>query len=142
MRSQPRKKKKDGDKSDKGKGNDDANKESSFAQRNKNYACFCCGDKDCKFKDCCKRATLPKEEWHDPSKFKDSYQQVNNQNVEESRDNEVSFNFAQCHSEVLEGKGTDEEILDSGSTVSVMKDKVKVDDIQKRKVNVLMHQRW
>ena len=31
----------------------------------------------------------------------------------------------------LDGEGTEEEILDSGSTVSVMKDRSKVEDIQK-----------
>ena len=51
---------------------------------------------------------------------------------------EVSFSHAQCHDEVIDGEENQEEILDSGSTVSLMKDREKVVDIQKRKVNVLM----
>ena len=101
---------------------------------------MCCGDKQCNFRDCAKKATLPKEQWHDPSKYNDSYrQQVNNQNVEDGESEyEVSFNHAQCHAEVIDREGNEEEILDSGSTVSVMKDREKVVDIQQRKVNVLM----
>ena len=57
---------------------------------------------------------------------------------------EVSFNHAQrfsqaqCHAKVLAGEPDEEEILDSGSTVSLMKGKDKVVDIQKQKINVLM----
>lgn len=127
MRSQPKrnKKKKNGDKNgdNNGKRNEDPSKESSFAQCNKVYTCFCCGNKECNFRDCTKKATLPKEQWHDPSKYKNSYrQQVNNQNVDKSeREYKVSFNHAQRHAEMIDQGEDDEEILDSGSTVSLMK---------------------
>ena len=110
MRSHPKKKrkKKQGEKNDKSiKGSEDSSEESSFAQKNKEYACFCCGDKQCLFCDCPKKATLPKEQWHDPSRYNKSYrQQVNSLQVEEDaspRMYEVLFNHAQCHSKVIAG---------------------------------------
>ena len=59
MTSQPKKCKKNGNGNKNGdknnKGNDDSSKESSFAQKNKDYACFCCGNKQCPFRDCPKK---------------------------------------------------------------------------------------
>ena len=142
MRSHSKKKPKkkiSGDKDGNNKNKEKSERESSFAQKNQGYACWCCGDKQCKFRDCPKKAILAKDQWHDPSKYSNSYcQQVNNQKVEDERDYEVSFSHAQCHAKVLDGKEIQDKILDSWSTVSLMKDPEKVEDIKQRKVNVLM----
>ena len=63
---------------------------------------------------------------------------MNSQQDDGEGEYEVSFSHAQCHAKVLEGEQDEDEILDCGSTVSLMKDREKVVDIKRRKVNVLM----
>ena len=87
MRAQPKKKSTNKKPNNRDKGNDksrnkDKNSipEASFGQEE--YACWCCGKPTCNFKECKKRATLPKERWHQPEKYVENPQQSNAQEAE------------------------------------------------------------
>ena len=71
MRAQPKKRssnkkpsKGDRDKDKNKPGDRDTVLESSFGQKDEEYAYFCFGKPTCDFKDCKKKATLQKQRWH------------------------------------------------------------------------------
>ena len=96
MRAQP--KKCSNKKGTQNKGDKDKNSvpESSFGQTDQDCACYCCGKPDCPFRNCPKKATLPKHKWHNPDKFKDSYQQSNAQEVEEENKMIMKYRLIMC----------------------------------------------
>ena len=107
--------------------------------------CFCCGDGHY-LRDCGKKGTLPKEEWVKPSYWKQCYvddkkkRQAKRDREKAQAGNPQGSNHLQvetctvcgfCGVQVEGQPEGPEEIIDSGSTVKLMKSKEIVTDIRK-----------
>ena len=138
MRQQPIKKKKskspsnstNGDK-DKGKNKETDQGATSFVQvkdsgkeeEDGGYVCSCCGSSECRLHRCPKKKTLPAKEWYKPeyAEKQNHIQFALEDSSRESDESKMVFSGAQI---MKKTKDADPEvILDSGSTISLAKDK-------------------
>ena len=147
MRQQPEPKKvrqttpkSDGDK-DKNQGDGASN----FAQTDKEktkWRCHCCGDEKCRLSTCTKKATLPKEKWHKPEYYIEP--QSNAQMTEDCRSqlrtSTVAFSGMQVHTVMKDQEQeTPDMMLDSGSTITLGKDRELFDEVHNLKRKIKMN---
>ena len=126
-------------------------------------ACYCCAKKDCRLGRCPKKDTLPVKEWHNPGMApmylvkRDAEKEkgqshatadnhtatVTFQDEVEDEDFNTALEFMDFHQVVekvhaTHGDVAHDEILDSGSTITLSKDKSAFVDLEKVRDNVIM----
>ena len=145
MRQQPAKKKKPkpaGEKTGNGKANgngnssdkDDQGIESSNAQtakgRDEEAACFCCGDKSCRVWKCPKKDKTAPKDWYKP----EHAPKPEETKAESSGFTTVEFSGAQR----VTMRTEPDEILDSGSTITLGRSKEEMKNVRDVKGSVVM----
>ena len=141
----PKKKKSDKNHNNNGNGNNKSDQskgqdlESSNTQTTKGSqsddACYACGDKACRLWKCEKKDKIPHKDWHQPKFAPKSSENKGNVKVEnhtcvtkENRNTIVEASHAQKVKIVEE---TPDEILDSGSTITLSKSGEDMTNIRK-----------
>ena len=123
--------------------------ESSNAQTHKDRngkdedeaACYCCGDKSCRFWRCGKHDKIPHKDWYKPEfapkpgkKNNDAKVESHTYNIRCQPGTTMEFSEAQCVKVI----DPFEECLDSGSTITLSKREDEMENVRDVEGNVIM----
>ena len=127
----------------------------SFTQsENKDYACYCCGSKTCRYNRCPKKKDLPPEKWFNPEFSKKRAEEKKDSNATTTTtavvtaqhlENKVSFKegttrvFSGAQTVIIEKDQDPEVIWDCGSSITLAKNKKLLEDIKGCKVTMCTH---
>lgn len=119
--------------------------ESSFAQRSEGRKCYCCGSPDHIVPNCDKKNSIPRDQWFDRTQTMHYQNADNNDGESVASDADVSVQSSRsardmgwsglqiCHKQrvTTNEKNEDEILLDTGSTISLFKDKSHMKNVHK-----------